>query len=389
MINKKSDITLVITDFLEYCEIERNLSPTTALKYDYRLGRFISWLKDFKHKDEIQLADVSLDVIRKFRVYLSRRELKESTRYNYLVTLRSFLKFLVKHDYPAVEPEKIELGRHTPARSLKFLKPEDLALLLKQPNVSKIVGLRDRAILELFFSTGLRVSELAGLNRDSLDFKHGEFTVIGKGRRRRVVFLSEDASLWLKKYLDNRDDEYVPLFIKYSGPPTDVFVEIEGEDGMSASEGSRNDETEDDSMDGLSEDEKLKTQPLSKRIGKIEMELQDPDGERFRLSVRSIQRLVKKYALKAGINVDVTPHVLRHSFATDLLSAGADLRTVQESLGHKNVSTTQIYTHVTNTQLKNAHHRFHGTWRHKEESGDVSLNESEEESESKSEPEMT
>ncbi len=378
MVNKNSDIALIITDFLEYCEIERNLSPATARKYDYRLSRFISWLKEFKHKDEITLSDISLDVIRKFRVYLSRRELKESTRYNYLVTLRSFLKFLVKHDYPAVEPEKIELGRHTPARSLKFLTPEDLELLLKQPNVTKIVGLRDRAILELFFSTGLRVSELAGLNRDNIDFKRGEFTVIGKGRRRRVVFLSEDASFWLKKYLDSRDDEYVPLFIKYSGPPTDVFVDTEGEDDMSVSKGSRSDETDDDSMDDLPEDEKLRTQPLSKRIGKIEMELQDPDGERFRLSVRSIQRLVKKYALKAGINVDVTPHVLRHSFATDLLSAGADLRTVQESLGHKNVSTTQIYTHVTNTQLKNAHQRFHGTWRHKQDFEDVPLNEPDE-----------
>jgi integrase/recombinase XerD len=367
MPNNNHDILPIISDFLEYCEIERNLSPATALKYDYRLSRFVDWLKEHTGRDLIKLSDVSLDSIRKFRVFLNRKELKESTRYNYLVTIRSFLKYLVKHDYDLVMPEKIELGRHNPARSLKFLTPDQLEQLLSQPDETTIIGLRDRAILELLFSTGLRVSELAGLNVGDIDFKRLEFTVIGKGRRRRVVFLSESASLWLQKYLLARDDEFIPLFLQYSGPVTDVFVDPEGQNDPSASKGSRNDDEKENDTQHVQRDTHLRKKTPSKRIGKIEMELQDPEGERFRLTVRSIQRLVKKYAKKAGVTVDVTPHVMRHSFATDLLTAGADLRTVQESLGHKNVATTQIYTHITNTQLKKAHQQFHGAWRHKDQ----------------------
>ncbi|MCA9392019.1 tyrosine-type recombinase/integrase, partial [candidate division WWE3 bacterium] len=314
--------------------------------------------KEHLKKDELVIGDVNLDVIRKFRVFLNRKELKESTRYNYLVTIRSFLKFLVKSDYDSVMPEKVELGRHTPARSLKFLTPEQLDVLLGQPDVNTLVGLRDRAIMELLFSTGLRVSELANLNVDQIDFKRQEFTVLGKGRRRRVVFLSDTASEWLQNYLSRRTDNYVPLFLHYSGPSSDVLVDVEEESLVRPSRGSRNDEDAETST----------RTPGESKISEeddIDMALVDPDGERFRLSVRSIQRLVKKYAKKAALAVDVTPHVMRHSFATDLLMAGADLRTVQESLGHKNVSTTQIYTHITNLHLKKAHQQFHGKWRDK------------------------
>lgn len=356
MRSKNTSLYEIIDEFIEYCEIERSLSPATARKYHYRLRRFLDWLRIQKKRDELTLGDLNLDTLRKFRVFLSRQELQESTQYNYLVTIRSFLKFLVKHDYPSVEPEKVELGRHRPARSLKFLKSEELESLLKQPDVKSISGIRDRAILEILFSTGLRVSELASLDKDMIDFKRNEFTVIGKGQRRRVVFLSDTASEWLQKYVERRNDDFVPLFIKYSGPTKDILADSDLADAEKSSEGSRSDE---DSADDTQ-------QSSPKKKSKLQMELEDPEGERFRLSVRSIQRLVKKYAKQAGLAVEVTPHVLRHSFATDLLTAGADLRTVQESLGHKNVSTTQIYTHVTNLQLKKAHQKYHGQWRNQD-----------------------
>lgn len=341
----KLDLNSLILDFIEYCEVERGLSPRTAEKYAYRLGRFQQWAKDFLHKESLQLSDLDLELIRKFRVHLNRFELKNSTRYNYLVTMRSLLKFLVKHDYKTVEPEKVDLGRHMPARSLKFLKPDELEQLLNKPDTRKVMGVRDRAILEVLFSTGLRVSELAALNRGDIDLDRREFSVVGKGSRRRVVFLSDQAVEWLEKYINGREDDFLPLFIKYSGPDSAVLPDSKTTTAARLSKGSRIDEAPATGM---------------------KLEIDDPTGERLRLNVRSIQRLVKKYTRQAGLVVDVTPHVLRHSFATDLLMAGADLRTVQESLGHKNVSTTQIYTHITNLQLKKAHQKFHGKWRGKE-----------------------
>ena len=350
MSNKKVLLHQLFSDFLQYCEIVRNLSPATTRKYNYRLERFIDWLAaSLPNKNEFTLKDLTLEVIRNFRVFLNQKELKESTRYNYLVTIRSFLKYLIKQDYDSVEPEKVELGRLIPARSLKFLNSDQLEQLLNQPNVNGIIGLRDRAILELLFSTGLRVSELTNLDRDQIDFKRNEFSVIGKGRRRRVVFLSGEANAWIQKYLLKREDNYIPLFLHYSGPHNEVLVDGEPVRGTKSYRAPK--------TNAILKDN---SQPISKLD---EIQLTDPDGERFRLSVRSVQRMVKKYAKAAGVSVDVTPHVLRHSFATDLLMAGADLRTVQESLGHKNVSTTQIYTHVTNLQLKLAHEKFHGKWR--------------------------
>lgn len=175
------------------------------------------------------------------------------------------------------------------------------------PEISEVAGLRDKAILEVLFSTGLRVSEIVKLNRESINLETREFGVIGKGGRARVVFLSESSVYWLKKYLAQREDDYKPLFIRYAGKKAEA----------------------------------------------------DKTGEKLRLTVRSVQRIVEKYVKKARLPIKITPHGLRHSFATDLLSAGADLRAIQEMLGHKNISTTQIYTHVTNPQLKEIHNKFH------------------------------
>lgn len=336
----------VITDFIEHCEIERGLSPNTAEKYHYRLMKFLDWAYEHTGKKTLSLEDLDLDLIRKFRVSLNREELNKSTQYNYMVTMRAFLKYLSKTDQESVKPEKIELGKYEGSKNLKFLKPDELDQLLAQPDTKTMIGMRDKAILELFFSTGLRVSELASLDRHQVDLKAREFTVIGKGNRRRVVFVSHTAFDAVSDYLEKREDEYIPLFLSYSGPQREVEGVTAGNKGVRAHKGSKSDEGDPGGIQSH-----------------VDMDKEDPDGERYRLSVRSIQRMVKKYTKKAGIAVDVTPHVLRHSFATDLLMAGADLRTVQESLGHKNVSTTQIYTHITNLQLKKAHEQFHGQWR--------------------------
>ncbi|GAJ02396.1 unnamed protein product, partial [marine sediment metagenome] len=216
-----------------------------------------------------------------------------------------FLKFLAKNDVKSLSAEKIELPK-VQSRSLKFLTNEQVERLLNSPSISSLAGLRDKAILELLFSTGLRVSELVKLNEDQIDFKRREFGVIGKGHRPRVVFLSIKAIKWLKEYLKKRKDDWKPLFIRFSGK-------------INESNG----------------------------------------GEKMRLSVRGIQRIVAKYVRKAKLAIKITPHGLRHSFATDLLSRGADIRSVQEMLGHKNIATTQIYTHVANAQLREIHEKFH------------------------------
>jgi site-specific recombinase XerD len=226
-----------------------------------------------------------------------------------VIALRSFLRWLVKNDHQTLAPEKVDLPK-SESRSLKFLSTEQVERFLAQPLPSKKTGLRDKAILETLFSTGLRVSELVRLSRDQIDLKRREFGVIGKGGRARVVFLSERAVKWLKKYLDNREDNWKPLFIRLGG---------------------------------------------SQKV--------EETGEKMRLTARSVQRIVDKYSRKAKLPVKVTPHVIRHSFATDLLIAGADIRAVQEMLGHKNIQTTQIYTHVTNRQLRNVHEMFHGKGR--------------------------
>jgi site-specific recombinase XerD len=307
---KFNSLSRLVEEFLEYLEIEKNSSPLTIRDYRHYLNRFLSFLSPTPEKLSPQKID--LETVKKYRVFLSRytdksgRTLSRQTQSYHVIALRSFLRWLIKNDYRTLSPEKIDLPK-AESRSLKFLDADQLERLLAQPDISKIRGLRDKAILETLFSTGLRVSELVKLNRETVNLDRREFGVIGKGGKSRVVFLSERAASWIRKYLDARDDPWSPLFVRLAGA----------------------------------------VDPTT-------------SGEKMRLSVRSVQRIVEKYVKKAKLPIKITPHGLRHTFATDLLRAGADIRSVQEMLGHKNISTTQIYTHVTNRQLKEIHETFHG-----------------------------
>lgn len=299
----------LINQFLEYLEIEKNCSKLTIRDYRHYLEIFDKWYTTTLPDKTIK--DLDLQIVRKYRVFLANRvdpkgmTLKRVTQNYYVIALRSFLRFLIKNDHQTLEPSKIDLPK-TESRSIKFLDRDHVERLVKVCDATKEEGLRDRAILELLFSTGLRVSELTRLNRDQINLDRREFGVIGKGGRARVVFVSDRAADSVSDYLKKRQDTFKPLFIRYSG--------------------------------------------------KV---IEDQNGEKMRLTTRSIERIVKKYVRKSGIPVDATVHTLRHSFATDLLSNGADLRSVQEMLGHKNIATTQIYTHITNKQLREVHESFH------------------------------
>ncbi len=300
-------ISELITDFLEYLEIEQNRSQKTIANYDHYLRRLV----EFMGEDD-RLAKLTPEALRKFRLWLARIEdqkgqsLSKATQNYHLIALRSFLKYLAKRDIAALDMAKIELAKTTRPQ-VSFLEAEELERLFATVDTTNPIGLRDRAMLELLFSSGLRVSELVNTDISHINLDRGEFSVRGKGQKDRPVFISPAAADWLDKYLKTRTDDFRPLFIHYSG-----------------------------SKDGT-------------------------DGGSFtRLTPRSVQRLVKRYAGQAGITKDVTPHTLRHSFATDLLLNGADIRSVQGLLGHANISTTQIYTHITDPQLKSVHERFHG-----------------------------
>lgn len=299
-------LAALIPDFLEYLELEKNVSPKTLKNYTHYLERFLDFAGDLDPKN------IDLNLIRKYRLHLSRyfdpltkKHLKRVTQNYFMIALRAFLRYLARIDVESLAAEKVELGDQEPS-PLKVLDQESLEGLLNAPELSKKDGIRDKTILEVLFSTGLRVSELAFLNRDQINLSRGEFGIVGKGGKERVVFLSDEAKQWLATFLKTRNDRFDPLFIRYQGR-------------VDPSEG----------------------------------------GEKMRLTPRSIERIVAKYVKKAGLSVKATPHTLRHSFATDLLVNGADIRSVQEMLGHSNISTTQIYTHVTNRQLKDVHKAFH------------------------------
>ena len=291
--------------FLEYLELEQNRSSKTIQNYSHYLTR----LSDFA--GDIKVTDIDVDLIRRWRLWLNRlgtntsEELSKTTQNYHLIALRSFLRYCAKRGIPALAADKVELAR-TKRAQVTFLTSDELERLSSQPNTATLNGLRDRAIIELLFSSGLRVSELVGLDRDHINLKRREFMVRGKGQKDRPIFISPEAAGWIEQYLARRQDNTKPLFIRYSG------------------------------------DKKV-----------------DLSGNYHRLTARSIQRIIARYARLAGITKHVSPHTLRHSFATDLLMNGADLRSVQAMLGHSNIATTQIYTHVTDPHLKAVHQKFH------------------------------
>jgi len=296
-----NDIKNLKQEFLEYLEIEKGRSLKTVENYDRYLTRFFDFSKITNPN---QITD---DKVREFRLWLNRQfsnnkkqeTVKKKTQNYYLIALRVFLKYLIKRDIKSLAPDKIELAK-VPERSLDLISGEELVRLMKAPDGKDIKSLRDKAILELLFSTGLRVSELCSLNTD-IDLKKDEMSIRGKGEKVRVVFLSQEAKSTISEYLKERKDMEDPLFIK---------------------------------LDKNKRDDQ-------------------------RLNRRSIARIVKHYAIKAGISKKVTPHVIRHSFATDLLQNGADLRSVQMMLGHSSITTTQVYTHITDKQLRDVHKKFH------------------------------
>jgi len=291
------DVNELKKQFLEYIEIERGKALKTVDNYGRYLNRFLEFAK-IKSPSEI-----NDELVRRYRLYLNRADLKKKTQNYYLIALRSFLKYLAKLEIKSLAPEKIELAK-VGERQIDLISQDELERLLFSPQGDALKDLRDKAILELLFSTGLRVSELCGLNRDIIDFKKGEFSVRGKGDKVRLVFLSEKAKETMKAYLDKRTDVDEAMF-------ANLKPETGGKDSS------------------------------------------------LRLTPRSVQRMVQRYATKAGITKKVTPHVIRHCFATDLLEGGADLRSVQALLGHSNIATTQIYTHVTDRQLKEVYKAFH------------------------------
>ena len=317
-----TEIERLKREFLEYMEIERGSSLKTVSNYDRYITRFMSFSKIANPKE------ISDDLVREFRLHLNRSPgiklkgqasatLKKNTQNYHLIALRRFLKYMMKRGVTSLSPDRIELAK-VGGRQLDLISGGELTRLLNSPIESlknekpdkqaELRFLRDKAMLELFFSTGLRLAELCSLNRD-LDLSKDEFSIRGKGEKVRVVFLSDSAKDAIQKYLDKRADMDEPLFLQYS-----------------------KNNVRDASTKGSDE---------------------------HRLTPRSIERIVKQYAIKSGISKKVTPHILRHSFATDLLENGADIRSVQVMLGHANIQTTQIYTHVTDKQLKDIHKKFH------------------------------
>jgi site-specific recombinase XerD len=294
-----------IQQFLEYLAIEQNRSKRTIENYKHYLNRLLDYAGD------ITVSEITPDLVRKWRLWLHElgsdraSELSKATQNYHLIALRSFLKFCHKRNISALATDQIELAR-VKRGQVSFLTAEEMESLLIQPNIEDIAGLRDRAILELLYSGGLRVSELIGLDITHINLSRKEFMVRGKGQKDRPIFVSDEAASWLKKYLDKRTDNLPALFISYSG---------------------------------------------RKNVTN--------SGNYRRLTARSVQRMIAQYALLAGITKKVSPHTMRHSFATDLLMNGADIRSVQSMLGHSNISTTQIYTHITDVHLKNVHKDFH------------------------------
>jgi len=299
-----------LQDFLDWLEVEKGLSSKSQENYSRFLKKFFNWLK-INNLEDIKTHELTPQHIWKYRLYLSRHSfthyrqpLKKTTQNYYLIALRNLLNYFAERDIQSLPAEKIKLAKSKEERQIRFLTLDQLNKLLSVPNVSTLTGIRDRAIIETFFSTGMRIAELVALNRNQIKIQKAmkvlELSIIGKGGRVRTVYFSERALYWLGRYLERRRDAEKALFVNH----------------------------------------------LSR-------------GYENRLTPRSIEKMIQKYALKAGIPSSTTPHVMRHTFATDLLNQGVDLRTIQEFLGHKSIAATQIYAHVTNQQLREVHIKFH------------------------------
>lgn len=297
----------LLLEYIEHLEVEGGRSARTAENYTLYLERFVEFTND------ITVDKITSEVVRKYRLWLNRYknghddELATITQSYHLIALRGFLGYLSKRDIASLSPDKIELPK-TFRKQVTFLDYDEVARLLNQIDLTDEVGLRDRAIIELLFSSGLRVSELVNLNRDHINTKRREFMVRGKGQKDRPIFISQSAANQISDYLEKRSDTLPPLFLSYS-----------------------------------------RNNVISN------------GGDYRRLTARSIQRIINRYARLAGITKHVSPHTMRHSYATDLLMNGADLRSVQSLLGHSNISTTQIYTHVTDQHLKEIYEKFHSS----------------------------
>ncbi|MDP4038912.1 MAG: tyrosine-type recombinase/integrase [bacterium] len=295
----------LMNDYLEYIEVEKGRSLNTVENYSHYLNRFYEFAGD------INVAKIDINLISKWRQWLNRktnddgRKISRVTQNYHLIALRSFLKYLSRRNIKTLPAEKVELAT-TKRPQVSFLSKDEVNALFESIEGSSQLDMRNKAIIELLFSTGLRVSELVNLDRGHINLRKGEFSVRGKGQKDRPVYLTRSATVALESYLKTRADNFKPLFIHYSGSKSDLN-----------------------------------------------------EGNYTRLTVRSVQRIIEKYARLAGINKKVTPHTLRHSFATDLLTNGADLRSVQSMLGHTNIATTQVYTHLTDPQLKKVHKQFH------------------------------
>ena len=316
MKKSKKPIPLHLNDFLDWLEIEKGLSSKSQENYARFLKRFLNWLR-LNKLENIKPHELTAEQVWKYRTFLARqytakkyafkekKTLQKTTQSYYLIALRSLLNYFADRDIIALPAEKIKLPKKTDMRVVNFLNLEQLEKLFSSPDISKINGLRDRVILEVFFSTGMRIAELVSLNREQVKLKPEtkdlEIVIIGKGSRPRTVYFSEKTINWLKKYIETRKDKEKALFINYK----------------------------------------------------------NKKGSSRRLTARSIEKSVKKYAIMAGLPLTITPHVMRHSFATDLLEQGVDLRTLQEFLGHKTLAATQIYTHVTSKRLRDIHRKFH------------------------------
>lgn len=305
-----------IIDFIEYLEIEKGSADKTQENYSRYLNKFVRWLED-NDLGGLKPHQLTSDHIWKYRVFLSRsptgagktkKPLKKKSQNYYLIALRNLLSYFTDRDILSLPADKVKLAKDKSGQIVKFLNLDQIEKLLLSPTISARAGLRDRAILETLFSTGLRVAELVALNREQIKIKNDtkdlEIVITGKGGRTRTVYFSKRAVKWLKKYLDKRDDTDKALFVNY--------------------------------------------RPNKKK------------DVSCRLTDRSIERIVEKYSKIAGLPILATPHTLRHSYATDLLNQGVDLRMIQEFLGHKNIVTTQIYTHITNRRLRDIHRKYHG-----------------------------